>query len=131
MRHKFCIALVAASFFLSACMSVDQLVDNAIDHALGLNEDRETFRDAFPDLVERGRDGRVDPNLDCAGLASARSSAQSSLDVARFRASQAGVLRPGQQFTRDEAREMTNDARGRVDAIDRAASQRGCLASGG
>ena len=126
MPRKFCIALMAASLFLSACVSVDDLVDNAIDHALGLDEERETFADAFPDLVEKGRGGRVDPNLDCAGLASARSSAQSSLDVARFRAAQAGVPRPGQQFTRSEATEMTDEARGRVDAIDRAAARRGC-----
>jgi hypothetical protein len=127
MRRRFCIALMAASLSLSACVSVDDLVDNAIDSALGLDEEDETFEDAFPGLVERGSGERaIDPNLDCASLASARGSAQNSLDVARLRQAQAGVPRPGQQFTSSEAREMTNDARGRVDAIDSAASRRGC-----
>jgi hypothetical protein len=106
---------------------MDEVFNSAIDRALGLDEEDETFEDAFPHLVERGSgEHNVDPNLDCAGLASARGSAQSSLDVARLRQAQAGVPRPGQQFTSSEAREMTNDARGRVDAIDRAASRRGC-----
>jgi hypothetical protein len=118
---------MAASLSLSACVSVDDLVDNAIDSALGLDEEDETFEDSFPGLAEQGSgEHDVDPNLDCAGLASARGSAQSSLDVARLRQAQAGVPRPGQQFTSSEASEMTNDARGRVDAIDSAASRRGC-----
>jgi hypothetical protein len=124
MRRIFCMALMALS--LSACVSVDDLVDNAIDHALGFDEDEDTFADSFPGLVEQGRGGDVDPNLDCAGLASARGSAQNSLDLARYRDSQAGVDRPGQAFTSDETREMRNEARGQVDAIDRAASRRGC-----
>ena len=124
MRRIFCMALMALS--LSACVGVDDLVDNAIDHALGLDVEEDEFADSFPGLVEQGRGGDVDPNLDCAGLASARGSAQSSLDLARYRDSQAGAPRPGRPFTSDETRAMRNEARGQVDAIDRAASRRGC-----
>lgn len=124
MRRIFCAALMTLS--LSACVSFDDVVDSAIDSAFGRDDDDDNFAESFPGLVEQGRGGDVDPNLDCAGLASARGSAQNSLDLARYRDSQAGVPRPGQAFTSGETMEMRNEARGQVDAIDRAAERRGC-----